>query len=42
MSEFQNPKSDFKIQLNRFKNEFELDNFMFTTGELYFVNKNFI
>jgi predicted small secreted protein len=42
MTEFQNPKSNFKINLDHFNNELDLANYLFTTGELYFINRNFI
>ena len=33
---------NFQINLNRFKNELELAKWLFTYGELYFVNINFL
>ena len=41
MTEFQSPRT-FKIELKPFINELDLANFLFTTGELYFINKNFV
>jgi hypothetical protein len=41
VTEFQDHK-DYKLNLTEFDNEIKLINFMFTYGELYFVNKNFL
>lgn len=41
LTEFQNPKG-YSLDLKLFKSEINLANFMFTYGELYFVNKKFL
>lgn len=41
LSEFQAPEG-FKINVAAYGDEKNLADFMFATGELYFVNKNFI
>jgi FkbM family methyltransferase len=41
ITEFHNPNG-FKLELKPFKNEMNLAEFMFVTGELYFVNINFV
>ncbi len=41
LTEFQNPKNGFKLELNEFVDEFDLVHFLFSTGELYFINRNF-
>ncbi|RMZ98987.1 methyltransferase 24, partial [Brachionus plicatilis] len=41
LTEFQSPKG-WKLEIKQFKNELNLAEFMFTTGELYFVNINFL
>lgn len=40
-TEFTNPNG-YLLQLKDFKDEIDLANFMFTMGELYFINVNFI
>jgi hypothetical protein len=41
-SEWQKENSDFKLQLHRFKDEVDLARFLITSGELYFINNNFL
>jgi len=41
MSEFQNPNL-FKLEMKEYESELELALKMFTTGELYFINRNFL
>ncbi len=41
LTEFQNP-SKFKLEMKEFKTELDLAFKMFSTGELYFINKNFL
>lgn len=41
ITEFQNPNG-WKLDIKKFGNELNLAEFMFTSGELYFVNINFI
>ena len=41
MTEFQNPNS-FKLEIKEFESELELSLKMLATGELYFINRNFL
>lgn len=41
LTEFQNPNG-WKLDIKKYGNEINLADFMFTSGELYFVNINFI
>ena len=41
LTEFQSPNG-YKLQLKTYFNETYLAEFMFVTGELYFINKNFL
>jgi hypothetical protein len=41
ITEFQDPDG-FKLDLKRFGNELKLAAYMFVTGELYFLNRNFL
>jgi len=42
MTEFQNPQSEFKLNMKEFETELELTLKMFVSGELYFINRNFL
>ncbi|CAF0955903.1 unnamed protein product [Brachionus calyciflorus] len=41
LTEFQNPNG-WKLDIKQYENEIKLAEFMFTSGELYFVNINFL
>ena len=42
LAEFQPPPHNYKVNLNEYRDELDLVDYMVTFGELYFLNRNFL